>query len=264
VLPFRTTVRTTVRTIVRKSDAKARLQRQKDLEKKRQIRAEIKFNAMEENPEHPLHMSIQEALRVLRAFEAGKTPDKTTISCQLYVRQELGATPIQTKVDMPFPINRKTNPIVFTSQSHVAQAMKQAGIQNVGGKELLEKFVTKEMIPAGFTHAFATTEMTPYLKSVARILGPAGLQPTAKKGTVTDNINDILDVVNSFHIKQKDGSIAFPVGNCGFTDVQIMSNLKAISDAIHSKIDPEAKKKTRLSNCYITTSRSPGLVIDFK
>lgn len=115
-----------------------------------------------------------------------------------------------------------------------------------------------------FTHAFATQEMAPHLKSVARILGRAGLQPTAKKGTITDDVNTILDVMRSFQIKQKENHISFPVGNCTFSDSQIMSNLKAISDEIHSKIDANTTKKTRLGYCYIGTANSPGLVIDFK
>lgn len=257
VLPFRTSVRT----IVHSKEEKSRLQKEKDKEKKKQLKDELKFKALEDPIDHPLHMPILKALRILRAIEVGRP---TTISCSIYVRQEQGAAPLQAKVDIPFPVKRKTNPVVFTSHPHVVEEMKKAGILTVGGKDLIEKFVSQELLPSAFTHAFATPEMVPYLKSVARILGPAGLQPTAKKGTVTDDAKAILDVVNSFQIRQRDNNISFPVGDCSFSDVQILSNLKAVSDAIYSKIDPNAKKRTRLGYCYMTTARSPGLVIDFK
>lgn len=260
VLPFRTSVRSAVQS----TQDKNRLQAAKDKEKKKQLKDELKFKALEEPINHPLHMPILKALRILRAFETGIPAEKSTISCQIYVRQEQGAAPILAKVDIPFPVHRKTNPIIFTTHPHVIEEMKKVGIKTVGGKELIEKFISQELLPSSFTHAFATTEIAPQLKSVARILGPAGLQPTAKKGTVTDDVKAILDVVNSFQIKQRDYNIGFPVGDCSFTDVQIMSNLKAVSDAIYEKIDPNAKKRTRLGYCYITTSRSPGLVIDFK
>ncbi|CAX41388.1 mitochondrial ribosomal protein, large subunit, putative [Candida dubliniensis CD36] len=243
---------------------RSNLQKEKDQAKKRKLRQELKFNALDNPIDHPLHMPIAKALNILRSLEVGKPADKTTISCNIYVRQEQGAAPIQTKVDIPFPVQRKTKAVVFTTQQPVIEELKKAGIETFGGRDLLDKFLNQELTPDLFTHAFATQEMEPHLKAVARILGPAGLQPTAKKGTVTDDINTILDVIRSFQIKQKDNHISFPVGNCTFSDAQIMSNIKAISDKIYSKIDPNATKKTRLGYCYIGTANSPGLVIDFK
>ncbi|AOW29449.1 hypothetical protein MG5_03966 [Candida albicans P57072] len=260
ILPYRTSIRTAVTS----KDLKTHLQKEKDKEKKRKLRQELKFNALDNPIDHPLHMPIAKALNILRSLEVGKPADKTTISCNIYVRQEQGAAPISGKVDIPFPVQRKTKPVVFTTQQPVIEELKKAGIETFGGRELLDKFINQELTPDMFTHAFATQEMAPHLKSVARILGRAGLQPTAKKGTITDDVNTILDVMRSFQIKQKENHISFPVGNCTFSDSQIMSNLKAISDEIHSKIDANTTKKTRLGYCYIGTANSPGLVIDFK
>ncbi|KAI5956357.1 hypothetical protein KGF54_000832 [Candida jiufengensis] len=258
-------VKLSQRTLVHTKEIKTQLQREKDKQKKRKLRQELKFKSLENPIEHPLHMPIAEALNTIRSFEVGKPVDKTTITCHLYVRQEQGAHPINGTVDIPYPVNKKTKPLIFTTQqSMISEIEPLVGSENIGGKELIDKFINQELLPSDFTHVFATSEMESQLRSVARILGPAGLQPTKKKGTVTDDPHSITNILRSFQIKQKDSNITFSVGNCTFSDFQIMSNLKAVSDVIFSQIDPNASKKTRLGYCYITTANSPGLVIDFK
>ena len=256
---------TFIRSLVHSKDTKTRLQREKDEQKKRRLRQELKFKSLENPIDHPLHMPIAEALNTIRSFEVGKPAEKTTITCNLYVRQEQGAAPLNGTVDIPFPINKKTKPLVFTTHhSIIEELLSLVDPQFLGGKELIDKFVNQELLPNDFTHVFATSEMESQLRAVARILGPAGLQPTKKKGTVTDDPQAIANILRSYQIKQKDSHITFTVGNATFSDFQIMSNLKAVSDVIFSQIDPNASKKTRLGYCFISSANSPGLVIDFK
>ncbi|EMG47720.1 MRPL1 54S ribosomal protein L1 [Candida maltosa Xu316] len=259
VFPFRILIRSLAQAKTVKTDA----QRQKDKERKYKLKQEMKMKELENPIDHPLHMPIAQALNIVRSFEVGKPVDKTTIACTISVVQEQGATPLSGTVNIPFPVQRKTKPVVFTSNQSIVEELKRHNITTVGGKDLLEKFASGEISTEGFTHAFATVEMAPQLKTVARVLGPAGLQPTAKKGTIVNNVAAIMQIISSFQYKQKENHISFPVGDCSFSDAQIMANLKAVSDSIHSQIDPNANKKTRLGYCFMTTARSPGLVIDF-
>ncbi|KAI3404120.2 hypothetical protein KGF56_003020 [Candida oxycetoniae] len=246
-------------------ESKTLLHQERGREKKRRLRKELKFNALENPAEHPLHMDIATALNTIRSFELGKPLKKTNITCSLYARQEQGAAPINANLNLPFPVNKKNNPLLFTTHQGVMEELESLiPRENMGGKELLDRFINQELLPGDFTHAFATCEMEPHLKSVSRILGPAKLQPTKKKGTVTDDLSVIRNILSSYQIKQRDFHISFTAGDCSFSDFQIISNLKAISDAIYRQIDPKASKKTRLGHCFITSANSPGLVIDFK
>ncbi|CAK9441595.1 mitochondrial 54S ribosomal protein uL1m [Lodderomyces beijingensis] len=259
--------RNPMRTAVTQSkEARDETRRQKDKEKKRKLKEELKFQNMEDLPDHPLHMSIADALNTIRSINIGKPAEKTNIACNLFVRQEQGASPINETINIPFPVSKKTKPVVFTSDAGFIEELKDVvDPQHIGGRELLAKFSEGKLDASAFTHAFATSDMEKDLKSVARILGPAGLMPSKKRGTVTDSPSDVLKIVRSFQIKQKNGHVSFLVGNCTFSDYQIMKNLKAISDAIHKTIDdPSTKKKTRTGHCYISSAHSPSLVIDFK
>lgn len=96
VLPTCTTspTATFIRTLVHFKETKTQLQREKDKQKKRKLRQELKFKSLENPIDHPLHMPIAEALNTIRSFEVGKPADKSTITCNLYVRQEQGAAPL--------------------------------------------------------------------------------------------------------------------------------------------------------------------------
>ena len=142
----------------------------------------------------------------------------------------------------PIPRAKKNQ----TSRLHHPAAsnrrVEKAGIETFGGRELLDKFINQELTPDMFTHAFATQEMAPHLKSVARILGRAGLQPTAK-GDYNRRRKHHPRRHEIVPDQTKGKPHLLPVGNCTFSDSQIMSNLKAISDEIHSKIDANTTKR---------------------
>ena len=260
-----TTTFTQSRSIVHQSkEDKAQQIQDRNKEKKKKLREELKMKALDEPINHPLHMSIAEALNTIRSFEVGKPVDKSNISCNIYVRQEQGATPINCMLEVPHPVNVRTKPLVFTTQQQVIDDLSpHMNPEHIGGKDLVNKFLSQELSPSDFTHGFATSEFESQLKPLGRILGPLGLIPTKKKGTVIDDASEILNVLRAFRIRQRDGTISFVAGNCTFSDQQVMENLKAISDAIHAQIDPKAVKKTKLGYCYIRSANSPGLVIDF-
>ncbi|CAI5760105.1 unnamed protein product [Candida verbasci] len=236
-------------------------------ERKRKIKSDLKFKELDNLPKHPLYMPISQALNYLRSFEIGRPSKSTNIICTLFIKGEQGAIPISGTINIPFPPYRKIKPIIFTSNNEVKEVLSKTNLDiMIGGNELVDKFLSQELTPDLFTHAFATPELERHLKTnLGRILGPSGLQPTAKKGTVTDDPNKILQVLNSFQIRQKDSKIDFPIGNCDFNDYQIISNLKSISEYINKIIDdPNVVKKNKLGYCYISTGRTPPLVIDFK
>ena len=125
------------------------------------MRQELKFNALDNPIDHPLHMPIAKALNILRSLEVGKPADKTTISCNIYVRQEQGLHQSWEK-----SISHSRAKKNQTSRLHHPAAsnrrVEKAGIETFGGRELLDKFINQELTPDMFTHAFATQEMAPH------------------------------------------------------------------------------------------------------
>ncbi|RLV90830.1 54S ribosomal protein L1 mitochondrial [Spathaspora sp. JA1] len=212
---------------------------------------------------HPLYMEIPQALRYLRAFQVGQPLVKQSIYLQLSLNQEKGAHPLNGSIQFPHPVV-EFEPIVFTTQADKIEELKKNGVKYVGGAELIEQIKLKEVSIDSLTHAFATPEIVDKLKPVARMLGPKGLLPNVKKGTVTDDINKMFQLSGQLPFKQKDVLLNCIIGNCNFSDLQILENLHAASKAIYGSIDPKATKKTKVGIARLHTFQSPGIAVEFE
>lgn len=226
---------------------------------KAKVKEQLRMKNLEKDYSfNPLYMPIPNAMRYLRAAEVGNS---AMVVLYLHVAQQAGAKPLAGNINFPHGMS-KFKPIVFTSDPEKIEELKKNNITHTGGKELVEKIANKEIDPDQFTHAFATPEVD--LKPIARIMGPRGLMPSAKKNTVTEDINVILGLASLTPFKQRGLNISFPVGTTSMSDAQIVENIKAASDAVYAQIDPEASKKTVLSKCFISSFQGPGLIIPFK
>ncbi|KAG7664974.1 uncharacterized protein J8A68_001502 [[Candida] subhashii] len=223
------------------------------------IREKLRMKELAKDPSnHPLYMDIPTAMRYIRAAEVG---NKAKVIVYLEVAQEAGAVPLSGNINFPHPVTT-FNPIVFTSDSDKVEEFKKHNIVHVGGRELLEKVAKKEIDIDQFTHGFATPEID--VKSVARILGPKGIMPNAKKGTVTDKIEDMLKLGSMAPFRQKHQNLSFSIGTTNFSDKQILENLKAASDVVYSKFSSKDLKKTVVGKCALSSFQGPGIVIPFK
>lgn len=235
-------------------DVKARLKRE---QRKKQVQKQA--------PElHPLYMEVPQALRYLRAAEVGVPAAKTTISLHMTVLPERGSKPLSGEIFLPKPI-KELNVIVFTAEPATAEAALAQGAKYAGGADLIEQIAQGEVKLDGLTHAFATPDIVKELKAIARQVGPKGLMPLAKKGTVADDVAGLIrNSVGSMPFKQKGQHLAIPIARADFSDREVVANLMAALDAIYGSQPPGTKKPNLIGKAVLSLTRGPGLVINVR
>ncbi|RKP33081.1 ribosomal protein L1 [Metschnikowia bicuspidata] len=212
---------------------------------------------------NPIYMDIPLALRYMRAAEVGNPAHRTTLSVHVTIIPDKGLPPLQGLVALPKPIKDSCALILTENAEQIKKLAASSYNYRIGGNELVDE-ISQGLSLDGFTHCFATPEMLSALKPVQRSLGVAGLMPTVKKGTVSE---DILKLVESFagHLtfRLKGYNLAIPVGRCDFTDEEIIHNIKAIADQV-TTCQPLGNKKSIVGRCSLSSTNGPSVVIDFK
>lgn len=209
----------------------------------------------------PLCMDVETALRYLRAAEVGRPAGSTAISLHMSMIAEKGAAMVQGSYRLPRALEEQRI-AVFTNDAEAAAAAKDAGATLVGSDDLIQQ-VRDGVI--NFDRAYATPDMMGRLNTVARTLGPKGLMPSAKRGTVTsagNMYNVINEAAGETIYKQKTGTLSLPVGRCNFSDYEIVRNIVAVTDSIRDTINKMDKKKApSIGKTTISSSVGPNIII---
>ncbi|GME83755.1 unnamed protein product [Ambrosiozyma monospora] len=163
-----------------KKGSKKAADAKKQLEKKQQRReARRKINAKKPAHMSPLFMEIPQALRYLRAAEAGRPTNEAVLSVETAIFSERGVAPLQGAVRFPRAL-KETRICVLSLDPVQRQAALDAGASVVGDSKFIED-IANGAVDLNFDKIIATTDIEPQLRKVARILGPKGLMPSAKR-----------------------------------------------------------------------------------
>ena len=155
----------------------------------------------------------------------------------------------------------KVSRVVVIAQGEKAKEAQAAGADFVGAAELIQK------IGAGwfeFDVMVATPDMMGQLGKLGRILGPKGLMPNPKTGTVTMDVTKAVQEIKNGKIEyrtDKVGNIHAPIGRVSFTEAQLKDNIKTIFDQL-MRIKPTTVKGTYMKNITVTSSMAPGIHLD--
>ncbi|MBE0701053.1 MAG: 50S ribosomal protein L1, partial [Acholeplasmataceae bacterium] len=155
----------------------------------------------------------------------------------------------------------KVSRVVVIAQGEKAKEAEAAGADHVGDAELIQK------IAGGwfeFDVMVATPDMMGQLGKLGRLLGPKGLMPNPKTGTVTMDITKAVHEIKNGKIEyrvDKVGNIHAPIGRVSFTETQLKENVKTLYDQL-SRIKPTTVKGTYMKNITVTSSMGPGIRID--
>jgi ribosomal protein uL1 len=235
---------------------------QKDSNRKSELRKMArKRAAAKSNPERsPFYQDIATALRYIRASEVGRSPEEATISIKTDVVSAKGAAKLSGSVLFPKAIKR-SRVLVFTSSQEQADQIKDK-VDLVGGVELIEKIKAGE-IELEFDRSFATPDIVPQLNQIARTLGPRGLMPSAKKGTVSESVSELIDEVSgTLPFREKRDNISITVGRVDFSDDEVIKNVQIAKMAFENSISQQkSKKPSLLGHTVISSTHGPGLVI---
>jgi ribosomal protein L1, bacterial/chloroplast len=154
----------------------------------------------------------------------------------------------------------KTKKVLVVAQGAKLEEAKEAGADFVGGKEILEE-IQKGWLE--FEVIIATPDMMGELGKLGRILGPKGLMPNPKTGTVTMDVAKAVSEVKAGKVNyrtDKEGNVHVMFGKVSFETSKLAENFKTIYDLI-VKARPSAAKGTYIKNVVITTSMGPGIKV---
>jgi large subunit ribosomal protein L1 len=203
--------------------------------------------------------SLEQAVEVLAAFPKAKFDETVELSVHLGVDPKQSSQMVRSVVNLPRGSGKKVRVIVFTENPEAAIA---AGANEAGLDDLLKK-VTDGWLD--FDVAVSTTSAMKEVRKVARVLGPRGLMPNPKSGTVTDDIEKALkDIKMGGRIEfkmDKTANIGVVVGKRSHSNEDLVENLKAVIDAI-AKVKPEGIKGKYVKNMSLTATMSPAVKLD--
>ena len=207
--------------------------------------------------------TLDEAIALVKETSTVKFDASVEIHARLGINPKKGDQQIRATVVLPHGTGKTTRIAAFVGAND-EQAAKDAGADLVLGEEEIKDIKTTGK--ADFDVAVATPEMMPKLAVAARVLGPRGLMPNPKTGTVTMDIGKAVSDVKSGKIDfkvDKAGIIHAAVGKVSFAADKIAGNANELIQTI-VKLKPNSSKGTYLKSIYMSSTMSPSLAIDPK
>lgn len=205
--------------------------------------------------------SLADAIEALRGYTSKKFDESLEIAIRLGIDVTKADQNIRGMLSLPNGTGKTVRVAVFTVNS--ADDAKKAGADVVGGEELIEKVASGEI---NFDRVIATPDMMPKMSKIARILGPKGLMPNPKLGTVTNNVAEAIKAAKAGQIEyraEKKGIIHAGIGKMSFTNEQLVENATALVDQL-KKVKPASAKGQYILGASVATTQGPGLKVDVK
>jgi large subunit ribosomal protein L1 len=202
---------------------------------------------------------LADAVKQLKSFGNTKFDQTVEVSTNLGIDPRQSDQNVRGSVALPHGIGKTVRVAVF-AQGENAEKATAAGADIVGGDDLAAKIKAGQM---DFDVALATPDMMGVVGPLGRVLGPRGLMPSPRSGTVA---TDIASAVREFKAgkiefrNDKGGNVAAPVGKLSFSEEQLQANISAFLAHLKS-LRPAAAKGTYIRSVTISASMSPGIRI---
>jgi len=203
---------------------------------------------------------VDQAIKLVKTNAKSKFNETIEISLNLGVDPKQADQMVRGVVSLPAGTGKDVKVAVFARDAK-AQEAKDAGADIVGSEDLAENVKSGKI---EFDRVISTPDMMAVVGQLGKILGPRGLMPNPKLGTVTDNVADAVKSIKGGSVEyrvEKAGIIHAGIGKADFTEEAIKSNVKAIVEAIQNA-KPTGAKGTYIKNISLTSTMSVGVKID--
>lgn len=223
---------------------------------KRSKRYRAAAEQVDGNRKYPL----SEAIKTLKGLPAPKFDQTVTLSFKLGVDPKQSDQMVRGTCPLPHGSGKNVRVLVFATGA-AAEAAREAGAEFVGYDDLLKK------VTGGFSDfdvAIATPAAMAEVKKLGKVLGPRGLMPNPKTGTVTDDTAKAVKEVKAGRVEfklDKNANIAVPVGKFSFDEAALVENGSAVIDAV-VKARPATAKGAFVENITLSATMSPGVTVD--
>ena len=197
--------------------------------------------------------SIDQILNLVKKNCTTKFDESIDLSFQINNKQKKSEVNIRTAVNLPCGTGKDVKVAVVCEEDKLKIA-KDAGAEIVGSDDLIEKIKSGE---TNFEKLICTPSMMVKLSKLGKILGPKGLMPNPKLGTVSENISEAVKNAKSGQVEirnDKDGNIGVSIGKKSFTDEDLIKNYQSILDTLDKEKGNNNIKGNLIKSCFITST----------
>ena len=202
--------------------------------------------------------SLNEAIELVKALANAKFDESVDVAVQLGIDPRKSDQAVRGAIVMPAGTGKTVRVAVF-AQGAAAEAAKEAGADVVGLEDLVHQVKAGEI---NFDIVIAEPSAMRFVGQVGQILGPRGLMPNPKLGTVTPNVAQAVKNAKAGQFRaDKAGIIHAPVGRASFEADKLLQNVKALVEALN-KAKPASAKGVYLRKMSVSSTMGPGVKID--
>ena len=204
--------------------------------------------------------NLEEAIKILKETATAKFVETAELHANLNIDPKYADQQLRTTVTLPHGVGKDVRIAVLTNDANIAEA-KEAGADIVGSDDLIEEISQGNL---NFELLVATPDMMPKLAKLGRVLGPKGLMPSPKSGTVSTTLTATLSEFKKgkFEYKaDKTGVVHVSFGKSDFDENKLSENLEALYQSIEQN-RPSGVKGKYFKNLFICTTMGPSIQLD--
>ena len=212
-----------------------------------------RFKKLPENTKNLPAQTLDKLLTEVKKNCTTKFDESVDLSFQINHKQKKNEINIRTVVNLPGGTGKKVKVAVVCEDTKSSEA-KSAGADLVGGDEFIEKIKSGEL---NFEKLICTPGMMIKLSKLGKVLGPKGLMPNPKLGSVTENLKSAISDAKSGQVEirnDKDGNIGVSIGKKSFSDDKLIKNFNAILESLEKEKTNNTVKGDLIKSAFITSS----------
>ncbi|GAK04716.1 LOW QUALITY PROTEIN: LSU ribosomal protein L1p [Geomicrobium sp. JCM 19037] len=203
--------------------------------------------------------TASEAIELVKKVAPANFDETVEVAVRLGVDLRKADQQIRGAVVLPNGTGKTQRVLVF-AKGEKAKEAEEAGADFVGEEDLVNKI---NKVWMDFDVVVATPDMMAQVGKLGRVLGPKGLMPNPKTGTVTMDVTQAVNEIKAGKVEyrvEKAGNVHVPIGKVSFTEEQLLANFKTILDIL-AKAKPSAAKGTYMKNIAVSSSMGPGVKV---
>ena len=219
-----------------------------------------KFKLIQKSVDFEKEYELEEALGIFDQFKSPKVTESLDIAFKLGIAADKSDQNVRGAVTLPHSLGKQVTVAVF-ADGDAATSAKSAGAEHIGMDDLAELFKKDEV---SVDVVIATQAAMKVVGQLGQVLGPKGLMPNPKTGTVTDNVEEAVKNAKSGQVRfrnDKNGIVHGTIGRVGFTKDQLSENLTVLTDEL-KKLKPAGAKGVYLKSAHLSSTFGPGLKIN--